>query len=117
MNFKICCGFQHVPKAIAFGRKNTSFRSNNVPWPKQRLIVMAQNIRSAQSYINDPILIKKNLTFEAIRDCFKKTNVFRSNDIGNLNFLGNILKAITNFKIHQNLFKYVLVYFITLCQG
>ena len=32
--------------------------------------------------------------------------------------LGNIQKShLTNFKIHQNLFKYLLVYFITLCHA
>ena len=50
----------------------------------------------------DRAIVRYNHTFEAIRDCLNKTECVQIK----LYSLGNILKAITSCKIHQNDFKY-----------
>ena len=107
---------------------------------RQRLIFMAQNTRSAQYYtlvllfsattnffVMTLKLTKKNWTGKKHFGTCRRTRyyeetilllrsyeiVFRSNAITWL----LSLKAITNFRLHQNLFEYLFISFMTLCRG
>ena len=55
---KIGYGFQHVSKATAYGLNRLVFVQINVSYAQQRLIAMAKNVRSAQSYTK--VLIYSN---------------------------------------------------------
>ena len=108
MNFKICHSFQYGPKVIAFVQ--TMSHSG-----LQCLIFMAQNVRSAQSYMKWPTYTKKISYFWGHeRSCLTKTNVFRSSY--NHEY---IMKVITTFKIIHQTFKLIqiLIYFMTLYHG
>ena len=140
MNLKICYSFQHVPNAIVFGLNTLVFGQTIFHSGRQRLIFMAQNTRSAQYYTlvllfsattNFFVMTlkqtKKNWTGKKHFGTCRRTRyyeetilllrsyeiVFRSNAITWL----LSLKAITNFRLHQNLFKYLFISFMTLCRG
>ena len=64
---------------------------------------MAQDMRSAQPYTKWPNYSNKQSYFWTHKGLFEQKLMY----LDQMLKFGNILKAITNFKIHQNLFNHL----------